>query len=134
MCLSAGQRFLRKSPEDLDVRRATFQGNGRVLMEIVCFDILRLLAKYPHIPRRNMLDVWSVFVFVLVIPRFWVDPGLVRDGRETSFPAVGGGVVSGSGERDSEGVGGPPNRIQVYMFIAIQTSATKSTCVPFSIF
>ncbi len=65
----------------------------------------------------------GVFVFLLVALRFCVDPGIVRDGRETSFPAPGGrfralGGVFGGGSA------GPPKPHQNIHVIAIQTSAT----------
>ncbi len=65
-----------------------------------------------------------MFVFLLVVLRFCVDPGTVRDGRETSFPALEGRLRARGGGFGG-GPGGPPNPITIYVFIAIQTSATN---------
>ncbi len=47
-----------------------------------------------------------MFVCVVVVLRFCVDPGIVRDGRETSFPSPGGRFRA-RGVGFGEGPGGP---------------------------
>ncbi len=61
----------------------------------------------------------------LVVLRCCVDPGPVRDGRETSLPALG--VDSGPGEAGSGVVRGAP--VSKYMLVAIQTSAAQTNCL-----
>ncbi len=40
-------------------------------------------------PPLDVLDVWLLFSVFLVVFVFFVDPGIVRDAREISFPALG---------------------------------------------
>ncbi len=66
---------------------------------------------------------WTFGGVLLVVLRFCVDPGIVRDGRGTLFLALGGRFrARGGGFAGVRGV--PPNLMKLYICIAIQTSAT----------
>ncbi len=61
-------------------------------------------------PVYYMLDAWGVFVvFLFIVVRFCVDPGIVRDGQETSFQALGGRFRARGG-----GFGGCPEGPRIH--------------------
>ena len=89
-------------------------------------------AKLGRKPSKNQITNISliyyskrsggIYVPLLLVLRFCVDPGIARDGRGTSFPALG--IDSGPGEGVSEGVRGAHKPDINIIFIVIQTSAT----------
>ena len=75
-----------------------------------------------QITNINLMMSGGISVPLLLVLRFCVDPGIARDGRGTSFPALG--IDSGPGEGVSEGVRGAHKPDINIIFIIIQTSAT----------
>ena len=75
----------------------------------------------PHDPDRTstnlnlqphelyVLDVWGCFCILFVVLGFCVDPEFFRDGRGTSFPALGGRFLARGG-----GFGGDPGAPETY--------------------
>ncbi len=88
-------------------------------MKLLDQGFCKVIKKTRSDPQVGRVGRLGFFVFVFVVFLFFVDPEMVRIGRETSFPVLGGRFQARGG-----GAGGPPNLIKIRVFIGIQSSAT----------
>ncbi len=81
----------------------------------------------PHLETWKFNRAGRLGSFCIFIGRYSIlcRSGNVRDGRETSFLPGLWGSIPGPGRGVRRGSGRPPNLINKFVFIAIQTSATQ---------